>query len=80
MVCNPHKVIYELKHAHIASFKRLKHFLLHTLYFTVSLAESCLFIKKSTSGTIFLIVYVYDIVINGSDGCAIESIISQINT
>lgn len=67
LVCKLNKVLYRLKQASRAWIEGLKSFLLKTLCFSISLADSCLFVNKSTSGTIFILVYVNDIVIIESD-------------
>lgn len=80
LVFKLNKALYALKQAPRAWFERFKHLLFHTLHLTVSLADSHLFIKKFNSGTIFLLIYVDDIVVRGSDSSAVKAIISQIHS
>lgn len=65
-VCKLHKALYGLKPAPRAWFNRFSSYLLNIGFFQ-SLADSSLFIYRCSSHTIYLLLYVDDIVVTGSD-------------
>jgi hypothetical protein len=72
-----HKVLYGLKQAPRAWFNRLSSFLLE-LGFIASLVDSSLFILKNDFVLIFMLIYVDDIIITGSDSVTIQTLISKL--
>jgi hypothetical protein len=76
-VCKLHKALYGLKQAPRAWFNRLSSFLLH-IGFTASLLDSSLFTLHSGSTHIFMLVYVDDIILTGTDDKLLHSIIAQL--
>ena len=76
-VCKLHKALYGLKQAPRAWFNRLSSFLLD-IGFTASLLDSSLFTLHLGSAHIFMLVYVDDIILTGSNDKLIQSIISQL--
>lgn len=67
-----HKALYSLKQAPRAWFEWSKYFLISQLHFAASLTDDCSFFKSTSFGTVYMIVYVDDIVITGSDSSEIE--------
>jgi hypothetical protein len=78
-VCKLHKSLYGLKQAPCAWFERFTSHLL-TLGFTASLADASLFVLHTGSTTMYLLLYVDDIVITGNNSTVISDIISQLST
>jgi hypothetical protein len=77
-VCKLHKSLYGLKQAPRAWFERFTSHLL-TLGFTASLADASLFVLHTGSTTVYLLLYVDDIIITGNNSTAISDIISQLS-
>jgi hypothetical protein len=77
-VCRLHKTIYGLKQAPREWYSALKIKIL-ALGFTNSKADSSLFIYNTASVLCFLLVYVVDLIITGSDSVFVSSIIDQIH-
>jgi hypothetical protein len=73
-VCKLHKSLYGLKQAPRAWFERFTSHLL-TLGFTASLADASLFVLHHGSTTVYLLLYVDDIIITGNNSTAISDII-----
>lgn len=71
-VCRLHKAIYGLKQAPRAWFHRFSSFLLH-LGFHCSRADSSMFIRHSSAGTLVLLLYVDDIIVT----CTQSSLITR---
>uniref|UniRef100_A0A2N9G958 Reverse transcriptase Ty1/copia-type domain-containing protein n=1 Tax=Fagus sylvatica TaxID=28930 RepID=A0A2N9G958_FAGSY len=78
-VCHLHKSFYGLKQAPHAWFERLTSHLL-TLGFTASVADASLFVLKQGYVIVYLLLYVDDIIITGSDSTVVSTIISQLST
>jgi hypothetical protein len=78
-VCHLHKSLYGLKQAPRAWFERFTSHLL-TLGFTASVADASLFVLKQGSVIVYLLLYVDDIIITGSDSTVVSTIISQLST
>jgi hypothetical protein len=76
-VCKLHKAIYGLKQAPRAWFQCLSSSLLE-LGFIASLVDTSLFVYHHGTVQIFLLVYVNDIIITGSDLSIINSMISRL--
>ena len=71
-VCRSSKALYGLKQAPRAWFLKLKTFLLSHGY-TCCYSDSSLFVRHTPSSTTYLLVYVDDIIITGSDPSYISS-------
>ena len=71
-VCRLLKALYGLKQAPRAWFLKLKTFLLSHGY-TCCYSDSSLFVRHTPSSTTYLLVYVDDIIITGSDPSYISS-------
>lgn len=78
LLCKLHKAIYGLKQAPRAWFERLNEFLT-SLGFLSSKADSSLFIRFTKTSTIYILVYVDDILISGSSTTEIQQLITQLN-
>jgi hypothetical protein len=78
-VCHLQKSLYGLKQAPRAWFERFTSHLL-TLGFVASVADASLFILSHESITVYLLLYVDDIIITGNNSTAISNIISQLST
>uniref|UniRef100_A0A2N9EHZ0 Reverse transcriptase Ty1/copia-type domain-containing protein n=1 Tax=Fagus sylvatica TaxID=28930 RepID=A0A2N9EHZ0_FAGSY len=76
-VCHLHKSLYGLKQAPRAWFERFTSHLL-TLGFKASVADASLFILSHGSVTVYLLLYVDDIIITGNSSTAVSNIISQL--
>jgi hypothetical protein len=73
-VCKLHKALYDLKQSPRAWFSRLSEKLIQ-LGFIGSKADSSLFIYQKNSVTMYLLIYVDDIIITGSDPAAITELL-----
>ncbi|KAG8479816.1 hypothetical protein CXB51_029314 [Gossypium anomalum] len=71
LVCRLRKALYGLKQAHQAWFHKLKDFLLNT-WFVASKADSSLFIRQTGTQFLYVLVYVDDIIVTGTDSGDIE--------
>lgn len=78
-VCKLHKAIYGLKQAPRAWYTELMNFLV-SLGFTRTASDSSLFIQHHSTKTIYLIVYVDDIIITGPDQAHLLSFITTLAT
>ncbi|KAF3618809.1 hypothetical protein FXO38_33242 [Capsicum annuum] len=73
-VCKLTKAIYGLKQAHQAWFHRFSTFLL-AHGFICSKSDSSMFIRKCSSGTLILLLYVDDIILTGSHASLVDNFI-----
>lgn len=73
-VCRLHKAVYGLKQAPRAWYTELKSYLL-SIGFQNSLADTSLFIMRIGNDYLYLLVYVDDILVTGSNKSAIERIL-----
>lgn len=74
-VCRLRKALYGLRQAPRAWYQELRAYLL-TLGFVNSVADTSLFIKKGTNVTLYVLVYVDDMIITGSSNMAIDNLIT----
>ncbi|KAI3510913.1 hypothetical protein L1887_18051 [Cichorium endivia] len=77
-VCRLHKALYGLKQAPRAWFHRLSTFLT-TNGFECSRADPSLFVFKRDSCVLYLLVYVDDLILTGSDDKVIRSFITKLH-
>jgi len=77
-ICRLTKAIYGLKQALRDWYDSLRHTLL-TWGFQNTKSDSSLFVLRETSHTTFLLIYVHDIIIIGSNNKFLEAFISQLN-
>jgi hypothetical protein len=76
-VCHLKKALYGLKQAPRAWFHQFSHFLLN-VGFTSNQADSSLFVYSSAPEVIYLLLYVDDIIITGSNMSLIDSFIRKL--
>ncbi|XP_022004279.1 uncharacterized mitochondrial protein AtMg00810-like [Helianthus annuus] len=77
-VCRLNKALYGLKQAPRAWFQHLSAFLLSN-GFLCSKADTSLFIYKKGASIVYLLVYVDDIIITGSDPQLVQSFITRLH-
>jgi hypothetical protein len=77
-VCKLHKALYGLKQAPCVWFSRLSETLIQ-LGFTASKADSSLFIYSSKAVTMYLLIYVNDIILTGSIPAAITELLQLLS-
>jgi histone deacetylase 1/2 len=77
-ICKLNKAIYGLKQAPRAWYDSLRHTLLNW-GFQNTKSDSSLFVLKEADHTTFLLIYVDDIIITGSNNKSLEAFISQLN-
>jgi Reverse transcriptase (RNA-dependent DNA polymerase) len=77
-VCCLKKALYGLKQVSRAWFHRLKEFLA-TLRYTSSQSDSSLFLKTKHGDTIYLLVYVDDIIVTGTSPFLIQSLLAKLH-
>lgn len=78
-VCRLEKALYGLRQAPRAWYQELRSYLL-TLGFVNSVADTSLFIKTNGTSLLYVLVYVDDMLITGSNTVLINNLISQIQT
>lgn len=78
LVCKLHKSLYGLKEAPRAWFDKLHHTLLK-LGFHSAKSNRSLFIQITSQWSLYILVYVDDILITGSDDLAIQRVLDQLN-
>ncbi|KAI5343744.1 hypothetical protein L3X38_011620 [Prunus dulcis] len=76
-VCRLHKALYGLKQAPRTWFQRLSTFLL-AQGFVHSHSDASLFIRLSSSCTVYVLVYVDDIIVTGSDPQNVHQFLDQL--
>ncbi|KAE8684446.1 hypothetical protein F3Y22_tig00111129pilonHSYRG00030 [Hibiscus syriacus] len=79
LVCCLRNTLYGLRQAPRAWFETLRKFLVESLGFIVSKADSYLFIGNSICSQVLLMVYIDDIVITGSQEIEVDVIVQAIN-
>jgi hypothetical protein len=77
-VCRLKRALYGLKQAPRAWFQRFSSFLLQ-LGFLISKADSSLFVHHSAAGTVYLLLYVDDMVLTGSNPSLIKTLITRLS-
>ncbi|WKA03793.1 hypothetical protein VitviT2T_021882 [Vitis vinifera] len=78
LVCKLHKSLYGLKQAAGAWFEKLRNVLIAFGFITTRSYQS-LFIRITTTHTIFVLVYVDDILVTGYNNEEVQTIINQLN-
>ncbi|KAA3471001.1 Retrovirus-related Pol polyprotein from transposon TNT 1-94 [Gossypium australe] len=78
LVCKLGKVLYSLKQAPRAWFHKLREFLLSNK-FEVSKADNFLFINRSGNQFLYVLVYMDDIIVTGSNSSAISQFVKELN-
>ncbi|XP_040968059.1 uncharacterized mitochondrial protein AtMg00810 [Gossypium hirsutum] len=78
LVCKLNKALYGLRQAPRAWFHTLMQFLIDKLGFSASKADPSLFLRTSSTGQVYLMAYVYDIVLTGSSNAEIDSVVQQL--
>jgi hypothetical protein len=76
-VCKLHKAIYGLKQAPRAWYSELKTYLLQ-LGFVNTISDSSIFVMRKSEYIIYLLVYVDDIIVTGSNSDVLEALINNI--
>ena len=76
IVCKPHKAIYGLKQ--VPWFSKLSS-TLHQFSFTNTKSNPSLFTRFTTTSTIYILVYVDDILIIGNNPSEISDLITQLH-
>jgi len=76
-ICRLHKAIYGLKQAPRAWYNELKNHLL-LLGFIKSESDSSLFVRHHSHATVYLLVYVDDIIVTGSNTSVVNQVISSL--
>ncbi|CAM8975404.1 unnamed protein product [Rhodiola kirilowii] len=78
-VCRLKRAVYSLKQAPRAWFQRFSSYLLK-IGFYLSQADSSLFIHHTSACTIYLLLYVDDMVVNGRNPTLIKTLITWLST
>lgn len=78
LVCRLRKALYGLKQAPRAWFHKLKEFLLKSMFIS-SKADNSLFIRRSGSQLLYVLVYVDDIIITGIGSVAIDQFVKALD-
>lgn len=78
-VCRLHKSLYGLKQAPRQWYSRLTSYIL-SLGLCISRAHSSLLIRKDSKSTMFVLVYVDDILVTRSDSQAVSKLLCQLST
>ncbi|KAG8477106.1 hypothetical protein CXB51_030102 [Gossypium anomalum] len=78
LVCRLQKALYGLRQAPRAWFDKLKRFLI-SVGFTGSRSDASLFVRLASGTTVYVLVYVDDIIITGDNLATINSFIQQLH-
>ncbi|KAL6321989.1 hypothetical protein AAG906_035908 [Vitis piasezkii] len=80
-VCRLKRTLYGLKQAPRAWFQRFNFFIFFfmKLGFILSQADSSLFVHHTTAGTIYLLLYVDDMVLTGTNPALIKTLITRLS-
>ncbi|KAG8491470.1 hypothetical protein CXB51_014668 [Gossypium anomalum] len=78
LVCRLQKALYGLRQAPRAWFDKLKQFL-SSVGFTGSRSDASLFVRFVSGTTLYVLVYVDDIIVTGNDSAAITSFVEQLH-
>ncbi|KAE8657482.1 hypothetical protein F3Y22_tig00116994pilonHSYRG00013 [Hibiscus syriacus] len=78
LVCKLHKAIYGLKQAPRAWFESLREYLVFE-QFVLSKSDSSLFVRKSANNVLYMLVYVDDIVVTGSEAGEVQCVIEKLH-
>jgi len=78
-VCRLHKSLYGLKQAPRAWYNRLSEFLI-SIRFQASKVDTSLFILSFGGAMIYLLVYVDDILLTGSDSALLQRLITLLSS
>ena len=79
LVCHLHKAIYGLKQAPRSWFLKLSNTLKH-LGFRSTISDSSLFVKFASNDTLYVLIYVDDILIMGSSETAVTGLIASLKS
>lgn len=79
LVCRLHKALYGLKQAPRAWFNKLNS-VLHQLHFQSSKSDSSLFFQHTKEGSVYLLVYVDDLVITGPNPLLVNKVVTELNS
>ncbi|KAL4587787.1 hypothetical protein LXL04_000661 [Taraxacum kok-saghyz] len=77
-VCRLHKALYRLKQAPRAWFTKLKQYLV-TNGFRACQSDTSLFVRSSPSSTIYVLVYVDDVIVTGTNDVHLQRFITNLN-
>lgn len=77
-VCRLHKVLYGLKQAPSAWFNKLKSYLV-TQRFRACQSDTYMFVHITPKSTIYVLVYVDDLIVTGTDDVKLNQFITDLN-
>lgn len=78
-VCKLHKELYGLKQAPLAWFQRLTSYLIRQKFFH-SHFDASLFIRHTHHHSVYVLVYVNDIIVTGSNAQSVVSFIDNLSS
>ncbi|KAG8499662.1 hypothetical protein CXB51_006097 [Gossypium anomalum] len=79
LVCRLNKALYGLRQAPRAWFDKLKGFLT-SAGFVLSKSDASLFVRITTTSTLYVLVYVDDIIITGNESGSIDDFVQQLHS
>ncbi|KAG8489617.1 hypothetical protein CXB51_017591 [Gossypium anomalum] len=79
LVCRLNKALYGLRQAPRAWFDKLKGFLT-SAGFVLSKSDASLFMRITTTSTLYILVYVDDIIITGNESGSIDDFVQQLHS